>query len=209
MKEKLRKALHIPSTVITTLLLVVILLFVVYDAKLSYERSQLDKTQAAKEKVYEDFIESQMELKENERKLASAEAEKQKLEREKKSLQKSLSNIAYKKRVAPKLASPRVRRTYSGSCYTYVPAASAKYNVDADLMNRIIAAESGGNPNAKNAHSSASGCAQFIKGTWNGSWNIYRGSSVFDPYANVNALALKISLGGLSAWNASRHNWSR
>src|SRR6187455_3008573 len=35
-----------------------------------------------------------------------------------------------------------------------------------DTVDRIISAESGGNPNARNPHSSASGAGQFISSTW-------------------------------------------
>ncbi|MEY2986197.1 MAG: Transglycosylase domain, partial [Candidatus Parcubacteria bacterium] len=55
-----------------------------------------------------------------------------------------------------------------GSCFDYVPEMATKYGVDADLMTRIIKAESGGNALAKNKNSTASGCGQFIRGTWAG-----------------------------------------
>lgn len=97
------------------------------------------------------------------------------------------------------------------SCFDYVPEMSAKYGVDADLMIRIIRAESGGNPLAKNKNSTASGCGQFIRGTWAGTLRQMGREWVtpFDAKTNVEAMAFKISRGGIGAWNASKSKWSK
>jgi soluble lytic murein transglycosylase-like protein len=106
--------------------------------------------------------------------------------------------------VSPQLA-------YNGSCYDYVDEMAGKYGVDAGLMRRIIKAESGGNPNAKNKNSTASGCGQFIKRTWEGTLRQMGREYVspFDPKTNVEAMAFKISRGGIGAWNASKSKWSK
>jgi hypothetical protein len=98
-----------------------------------------------------------------------------------------------------------------GSCFDYVPEMAAKYGVDADLMTRIIKAESGGNPLAKNKNSTASGCGQFIRGTWAGTLRQMGIEWVtpFDAKTNVEAMAFKISRGGIGAWNASKSKWSK
>lgn len=100
---------------------------------------------------------------------------------------------------------------YNGSCYDYVDEMATKYNVDGKVMRRIIKAESGGNPNAKNKNSTASGCSQFIKSTWEGTLRQMGREyiSPFDPRANVEAMAFKISRGGIGAWNASKSKWSK
>jgi hypothetical protein len=100
---------------------------------------------------------------------------------------------------------------YNGSCYDYVNEMATKYNVDGDLMRRIIKAESGGNANAKNKNSTASGCSQFIKSTWEGTLRQMGREYVspFDPRTNVEAMAFKISKGGINAWNASKSKWSK
>ncbi len=100
---------------------------------------------------------------------------------------------------------------YNGSCYDYVDEMATKYNVDGDLMRRIIKAESGGNPNAKNKNSTASGCAQFIKSTWEETLKQMGREyiSPFDARTNVEAMAFKISRGGIGAWNASKSKWSK
>lgn len=97
-----------------------------------------------------------------------------------------------------------------GSCFDYTAKYGAMYGVDVDLLNRIISAESGGNPAAKNPRSTASGCAQFIQSTWAGTRRQMGREwvSPFDAEANVEATAWKIANGGLSAWNASRSKWA-
>jgi soluble lytic murein transglycosylase-like protein len=88
---------------------------------------------------------------------------------------------------------------------------ATKYNVDGDLMRRIIKAESGGNPNAKNKNSTASGCSQWIKASWEGVLRQMGREyiSPFDPRTNVEAMAFKISKGGIKAWDASKSKWSK
>jgi soluble lytic murein transglycosylase-like protein len=100
---------------------------------------------------------------------------------------------------------------YNGSCYDYVDEMATKYNVDGEVMRRIIKAESGGNPNAKNKNSTASGCSQFIKSTWEGTLRQMGREYVspFDARTNVEAMAFKISRGGIGAWNASKSKWSK
>jgi soluble lytic murein transglycosylase-like protein len=100
---------------------------------------------------------------------------------------------------------------YNGSCYDYVDEMATKYNVDGEVMRRIIKAESGGNPNAKNKNSTASGCSQFIKSTWEGTLRQMGREYVspFDPRTNVEAMAFKISRGGINAWNASKSKWDK
>ena len=81
-----------------------------------------------------------------------------------------------------------------------------------DLLKRIIKAESGNNAHAKNGVSSASGCFQFINGTWHGQglllWgDDYYNKNIWNAKDNVELANHLISKGQLSRWNESKHNW--
>lgn len=91
----------------------------------------------------------------------------------------------------------------------YIQQYAAEFGIDAGLLDRIAKCESGYRSNAKNRTSTASGVFQFIRGTWNGTIEGRAGLSPFNAEANVRAAARKISEGGLRAWNASKHCWSR
>jgi hypothetical protein len=99
----------------------------------------------------------------------------------------------------------------TGECFDYVDEMASKYKVDGEVMRRIIKAESGGNPNAKNKNSTASGCSQFIKSTWEGTLKQMGKDyiSPFDAKTNVEAMAFKISKGGIRAWDASKSKWNK
>lgn len=98
-----------------------------------------------------------------------------------------------------------------GSCFDYIDKYSTLYGVDSDLLTRIIRAESGGNPLAKNKNSTASGCGQFIQSTWNSTLRQMGREwiSPFNAEANVDAMAWKIAHGGIGAWNASKYKWAK
>lgn len=85
---------------------------------------------------------------------------------------------------------------------------------DADDAGRALAVidcESGGDPDAKNPRSTASGLFQHLASMWPersvaAGW---AGYDVFDPRANVAVAAwLVYEGGGWSHWNASKHCWS-
>lgn len=79
---------------------------------------------------------------------------------------------------------------------------------DVDLALRIMGCESGGNPNAKNPTSSASGLFQHLGRFWadrsvRAGWS---GADIFDPEANI-AVAAWLRNDGWHHWNPSRHCW--
>lgn len=71
----------------------------------------------------------------------------------------------------------------------------------------IITCESGGNPTAQNAHSSASGLFQFLDSTWRGLGGSGRAkdASVSQQYAMANK---QYAISGFTAWNASKGCWA-
>lgn len=98
-----------------------------------------------------------------------------------------------------------------GSCFDYTEEYAQIHEVDMHLLNRIIKAESEGNPYAQNPYSSASGCAQFVNGTWR-STRKRMGKPIVSPFdarANVETLAWTVRHQGTHPWNASRHKWQQ
>ena len=70
----------------------------------------------------------------------------------------------------------------------------------------LIAAESGGNPDAKNPSSSAAGLFQFLRGTWNSvpasvTGGSYDSGQVYNPEANIRSAAWLKSAAGWTQWS--------
>lgn len=108
---------------------------------------------------------------------------------------------------APVPAAVVERETVAGEL---IDKYAAQYGVNASLMRHIVKCESGYNPNAKNANSTASGYAQFIRGTWRsvmGRMGYDLETSPFDGEKNIAALAYLLSVEGSGAWAASQHCW--
>lgn len=118
-------------------------------------------------------------------------------------------------REKPKPATPpRPKRTpssWSGTIEQWRPLVSTYFSpADVAWAMQVIACESGGDPNAKNPRSSASGLFQHLATYWEGrsakaGW---AGASIWDPEANIAVAAwLVYEGGGKGHWNASRHCW--
>ncbi len=71
----------------------------------------------------------------------------------------------------------------------------------------LMAAESGGNPEARNPNSTAAGLFQFLKGTWDSmvpasvTGGSYSSGQVFKPVPNVRAAAWLQAAAGWSQWS--------
>lgn len=78
--------------------------------------------------------------------------------------------------------------------------AAFHWRVDYGQMKYIAHRESGYQAGAKNPSSSASGLFQFLDTTWAGSWNPYRGVSVFSAKHNALAAGYAMHLGHWSWW---------
>ena len=88
-------------------------------------------------------------------------------------------------------------------------ALADEYDLDGDLMTKIVFCESGFNPLAKSQTSTATGLAQFIIGTWNRTPQGKAGRSRLEAEANLSAMAWLMDKEGTPPWNASKHCWSK
>jgi soluble lytic murein transglycosylase-like protein len=97
-------------------------------------------------------------------------------------------------------------RTYSGSNYPYwdlLVKYASMYGVNPSLMGRVMMAESGGNPFARNRYSGAAGLFQFLPSTWR-SWGV---GNPYDAESNICAAAKLMAARGTSPWNSSAFAW--
>ena len=100
---------------------------------------------------------------------------------------------------------------WSGSIDDWRPLVEAFFaSGDVSRAMSVIGCESGGDPNAKNRYSTASGLFQHLASYWGQRSELagYSGSDVFDPLANVAVAAwLVYDGGGWTHWAASGHCW--
>ena len=109
-------------------------------------------------------------------------------------------------RTPPPPSTPPPPRTYAsgveqwrGLVETYFAPADVPWAM------RVMACESGGDPNIKNKNSSASGLMQFIRSTWDWvapplGYGTHASGAVFDPEANIHAASWLFYNGGSSHW---------
>jgi hypothetical protein len=100
---------------------------------------------------------------------------------------------------------------WSGDAQDWLPLVQAFFAPgDVARAMVVIGCESGGDPNAKNRYSSASGLFQHLGRFWGERSDLagYSGSDIFDPLANVAVASwLVYDGGGWSHWAASSHCW--
>ena len=70
---------------------------------------------------------------------------------------------------------------------------------------KIVDRESGGNPGSQNNHSSAAGCFQIVRGTWNSNSNGIPWSSRYDATANVRVALMLYQNAGTSPWRLTNY----
>lgn len=111
--------------------------------------------------------------------------------------------------IAPRQSVPRQPlpdRTWGGNVEQWRPLVET-YFAPADVAwaMRVMACESGGDPNAKNRHSTASGLMQFLRGTWDSvaiplGYGSHASGAVFDPAANIHAASVLFYAEGPHHW---------
>lgn len=99
-------------------------------------------------------------------------------------------------------------------CYSASKVMSKKYSVPEELMNKIIKAESNNNPLVENRVSTATGCSQWILGSWRSYGKMlwgddFHSKNIYSPKDNVQLLAWTIANYGTSPWDASKSSWQK
>jgi hypothetical protein len=99
-------------------------------------------------------------------------------------------------------------------CYTASEVMGKKYSVPVELLKKIVKAESGNNHLVENKVSTATGCSQWVLGSWRSYGKIlwgdeFHSKNIYSPRDNVELLAWTIANYGTSPWDASRAVWSR
>jgi hypothetical protein len=93
-----------------------------------------------------------------------------------------------------------------GVWWPLIQKTAAGNGISADGLYRLMMAESGGVASASNGVNH--GLFQYSSGTWKGSWNPWRASSIFDGAAQIKATGLAIKLGNGPGWWASTYGWA-
>lgn len=109
---------------------------------------------------------------------------------------------------------PEVKEIEITDCYSASKVMSKKYSVPEELMNKIIKSESGNNPLVENKVSTATGCSQWILGSWRSYGKMlwgddFHSKNIYSPKDNVELLAWTIANYGTSPWDASRAVWGK
>lgn len=99
-------------------------------------------------------------------------------------------------------------------CHSAAKVYATRYGVDENLLHKIINAESGNKPRVENGHSTATGCFQFVIGTWRLYGKRHWGEeffskNIYNPAHNTDLAAWAISQYGTGDWDASKHIWSK
>ena len=105
------------------------------------------------------------------------------------------------------IAKPVQVKTYDATEWrNLIATIAAPAGVSIDLVERIIIAESGGNPDARNKTSSATGLTQILIGTWN-FFECYGDRT--EPTDNIRCAVKILKESGEHHWDASAHAWKR
>ncbi len=94
-----------------------------------------------------------------------------------------------------------------GAWWPLIKSAAAAQGVSARGLYRLMMIESGGSARAVGPGGFC-GLFQYAPSTWKGSWNPYRGASIYDGAAQIRATALAIHLGHGPGWWGTSFSWA-
>lgn len=99
-------------------------------------------------------------------------------------------------------------------CFDAIDAYTLKNGGDAEIAKRIVDAESGGRYQAENGSSTATGCFQFINGTWRNYGKKLWGDefykkNIYNPKDNVELGMWTLKMKGTTDWDASKSVWQK
>ncbi len=169
------------------------------NGKIEQKQRDLQETSKRLEQVESEKFDAD---KANKEQIQRLEAEKQQLNSEKDKLHRELSA----KRERVKLASA-VSISKPASASPKSTSAGSPIMPVGGMLEAIKRCESGGNYQAQNKVSTASGAYQFVDGTWAG-YGGYSKAKLAPPSVQDQKARETLARSGTSPWNASRACWS-
>jgi predicted nucleic acid-binding Zn-ribbon protein len=106
-------------------------------------------------------------------------------------------------------AAPTGEGAPSGGWWPAIKDAGAANGISADGLYRLMMIESGGNASIVGGSGGRfCGLFQYFPGTWQGSWNPWRGESIFSGVAQIKATAFAIKMGKGPSWWSPSYQWA-
>jgi soluble lytic murein transglycosylase-like protein len=97
----------------------------------------------------------------------------------------------------------------SGGWWSLIQDTAASNGINPDGLYRLMMIESGGNASIVGGSGGRfCGLFQYWPGTWKGSWNPWRGESVFSGAAQIKATAFAIKMGKGPYWWSPSYQWA-
>lgn len=107
------------------------------------------------------------------------------------------------------LPAPTGNGVPTGGWWPVIKDASSANGISPDGLYRLMMIESGGNASIVGGSGGRfCGLFQYFPGTWKGSWNPWRGESVFSGTAQIKATALAIKMGKGPFWWSPSYQWA-
>jgi peptidoglycan hydrolase CwlO-like protein len=117
--------------------------------------------------------------------------------------------VRMQKVVAVPAAAPTGNGVPSGGWWPVIKDASTANGINPDGLYRLMMIESGGNASIVGGSGGRfCGLFQYFPATWKGSWNPWRGESIFSGSAQIKATAFAIKMGKGPYWWTPSYQWA-